>query len=120
MSRIKKPVIYFNNLAKAPFTDQYVKRRARLIANEILPSKNNLSEISIAIVDEKTIRQLNKKYRKKNRATSVLTFGNITDDLAEIVLCWNKIHQEAKINGLKQKDYFFYALKHGFKNLLKK
>jgi probable rRNA maturation factor len=35
---------------------------------------HEISDVSIAIVDDETMRSLNRKFRKKNRTTDVLTF----------------------------------------------
>ena len=48
--------------------------------------------LSVAIVDSEEIKKLNYQYRKKNKATDVLSFG---EDINEIVIC----PEEVKKNG---------------------
>ena len=48
--------------------------------------------LSVAIVDSEEIKKLNYQYRKKNKATDVLSFG---EDINEIVIC----PKEVKKNG---------------------
>ena len=62
------------------------------IKNDILGRKYDLS---IAFVSEKKSRELNKKYRKKDRATNVLSFS-LRKDMGELVLCKAVIKKELK------------------------
>ncbi|MEA3272188.1 MAG: rRNA maturation RNase YbeY [Patescibacteria group bacterium] len=41
------------------------------------------ASISVAIVDKKTIRKLNKKYRKKDEVTDVLSFEELNEIIIE-------------------------------------
>ena len=54
------------------------------LAKKVLKRENRVLDISIVLVGRKRIRDLNKKYRKKDAATDVLSFG---DGLNEIVIC---------------------------------
>ncbi|MBI4652767.1 rRNA maturation RNase YbeY [Candidatus Kuenenbacteria bacterium] len=68
-----------------------------------LDQKN--AEISIIFVGEKKIKQINKKYRKINKVTDVLSFGlwKVVRPLAEqnyfgeIFICYLRIIKQAKI-----------------------
>jgi probable rRNA maturation factor len=64
----------------------------RAIKNDILGKNYSLS---LAFVDKKTSRKINKTYRKKDKATNVLSF-TISKSAGEIVLCPNLIEAEAK------------------------
>jgi probable rRNA maturation factor len=60
------------------------------------------AEISIIFVGEKKIKQLNKKYRKINKVTDVLSFGlwkmeKTQNYFGEIFICFQKIKKQAKI-----------------------
>src|SRR3989344_1202090 len=70
------------------------------IKNDILGKKYSLS---IAFVSERKSRQINKKYRKKDKAANVLAFP-LDSDHGEIILCKPVIKKEAK-NKYDQK-YF--------------
>ena len=54
--------------------------------------------ISIAIIDSKTSRRLNKSYRGKNRPADVLSFSfeDKDDNIGEIVLSYEEMSQRAK------------------------
>lgn len=62
------------------------------IKDDILGKKYSLS---LAFVDKKTSRKINKTYRKKDQATNVLSF-TFSKNEGEIVLCPNLIKIEAK------------------------
>ena len=61
----------------------------------------NFIKINIKIVDIKKIKYLNKKYKKKNKETNVLTFNlNFNKDkniIGDIIFCYSIIKKEAKI-----------------------
>ncbi len=60
------------------------------VAKKVLKGENREKEnISIAFVSSVEIKRLNRKYRKKNKATDVLSFGKITGlaDSSEVVIC---------------------------------
>ena len=62
------------------------------IKNDILGKKYDLS---IALVTEKKSRELNKRYRKKDKATNVLSFA-LRKDAGELILCPAVIKKETK------------------------
>jgi probable rRNA maturation factor len=71
-------------------------------------------EISIAIVDSPEIRKLNRKYRKKNKATDVLSFGKIGEEISEVVIC----PEEVRKNGKNFKKELAEVVIHGILHLL--
>jgi len=77
-------MIEINNLTKRKIEKEELKK----LAKKVLKSENKKEDLSIAFVGEKRIRSLNKKYRKKDKATDVLSFG---DGLNEIIICLNKV-----------------------------
>ena len=64
-------------------------------------NKNNFIILNIKIVNIKEITYLNKKYKKKNKETNVLTFNlNFNKNkniIGDIVFCNSIIKKEAKI-----------------------
>lgn len=84
------------------FTDNAVDEEfLAKVAKIVLKGENEKTkDISVVLVERKKMRELNKKYRKKDRATDVLSFdyGNS----GEIVLC----SQEIKKNAAKLKISF--------------
>ena len=62
------------------------------IKQDILGKRYSLS---IAYVSEKKSRELNKRYRKIDKATNVLSFA-LHKDVGEIILCKSVIRKELK------------------------
>jgi len=114
-ARIK---IEINNEANAPIKIAEVKKDIKKFLKDLSASRKPL-DISVALVDKKTIRELNRRYRRVNKITNVLTFGKLGEDFTEIVICWDRIKEEALGAKMPIGEYFDYALKHGIKNLLK-
>ena len=79
-------------------------------------------ELSISCVSEKEIKLLNKKYRGKDEATNVLSFGVdelLTKNLliGDIVLCIEIIKKEAKEYSKDFENRLKHMIIHGFLHL---
>ena len=87
------------------------------VAEKVLKGegKKKQIELSIAIVDPEEIKKLNKEYRKKNKPTDVLSFGEIGGDVSEIVIC----PEEVEKNGKNFKRELTLVLIHGILHLFK-
>ena len=81
--------------------------------NDILGKKYSLS---IAYVDQKTSKELNKKYRSKNKPTNILSFP-LRKDMGEIVLCLDVIKKEAKNFGRTFDQFLGFLVIHGMLHL---
>ena len=91
---------------------------AEAVLNE-LDMSNNEYEISLLITDDETIRQYNKEYRNKDRATDVLSFP-MEDDvmLGDIAISFDTAKrqaEEAEINIDRETAFLFI---HGLLHLL--
>lgn len=76
------------------------------------------AEISIAIVSDKEIKELNKKYRGKNKVTDVLSFGYRANPLiGEIIICLPQVKRQAKENNANWKNELIFMLIHGVLHL---
>ena len=65
------------------------------------------------------IKKLNKKFLKKDKTTDILSFSSIEENsLGELVLCVEKIKQQAKEHELSFKGEISYLLLHGLLHLL--
>jgi len=95
-------MVEINNLTKVKVDEVFLKR----VAKKVLKGENKEVDISIALVGEKKIKSFNKKYRKKDEATDVLSFG---EGLNEIVICPRKA---------KDKKALAEILVHGILHLL--
>ena len=83
------------------------------IKNDILGKKYSLS---IAYVTSKKSRELNKKYRKKDKATNILSFA-LREDLGELVLCPAVIRKEAKNFERTFEQFLGFLVIHGMLHL---
>ncbi len=91
--------------------------------------KKNIS-ISLAIVEKKEIKKLNRIYRKKNKATDVLSFSeykNIKDlkkekrrviFLGEIIICPVYVKKYAVMKKIDFQKELFRVVSHGVLHLL--
>ena len=90
-------MIEINNLTTVSINEEFLKK----ISEKVLKrerqehlSYGRVPDLSIALVGQGRIRELNKKYRGKNRVTDVLSFpGN---GLGEIVICLREVKKNAK------------------------
>ena len=80
--------------------------------------KKGKTELSIALVGQGKIRELNKKYRGKNQATDVLAFSEKEIGLGEIVICLREVKKNAKRFGSKFEKELAQVLIHGILHLL--
>ena len=97
------------------------------VAENVLKEENKRAKnLSVAFVGEAKIRELNKKYRKKDRATDVLSFGGGKQflslpkeekELGEIVICPGVVKRNAKKYNLTFKKELARVLIHGILHL---
>ena len=105
----------------------YLKRKIRKIQKEKLFRKNNFN-FSLQLSGTKEIKFLNKKFRKKNKSTDVLSFPNNTKKkfrelkntkleiyLGDIIINFRKINASSKILFKKKFDeLWIHGLVHLF------
>jgi probable rRNA maturation factor len=72
---------------------------------------DDLREISIAIVDDSTMRNLNRKFRRKNKTTDVLTFPG--EASCEIVISLDQARKQAAQERHSIATELRYLLLHG-------
>ncbi|WP_295522331.1 rRNA maturation RNase YbeY [Limnohabitans sp. Rim8] len=73
------------------------------------------AEITVRIVGEEEGRVLNQSYRKKDKATNVLTFNYAQTPvvMADLVLCAPVVAREAKEQGKTLAAHYAHLLVHG-------
>ena len=109
-------MVEINNLTTSPRTDEGFLRR---VAEKVLEEENKKeADLSIALVGQGRIRELNKKYRGKNRVTDVLAFPDKEIGLGEIVICLREVKKNAKRYGLTFEKELSRVLIHGLLHLL--
>jgi probable rRNA maturation factor len=80
-------------------------------------------EISFVLCNDKTIQELNLKYRGQNKPTNVLSFAfnddeNITNMLGDIILSFETIEKEAEIQEKTFEDHLSHLVIHGILHLI--
>ena len=106
-------MIEINNLT----TTSVDKKFLRKIGQKVLEKrKKEDKDLSIALVGQKKIRELNKNYRKKDKATDVLSFRY--NSLGEIVICPGVVRKNAKKFNSTFKKELARVLIHGILHLL--
>ncbi len=73
-------------------------------------------ELSIGLVTAKKSREINKKYRHKDKPTNVLSFS-FSKNSGELVLCPTVIRREAKDNNHTYKQWLQFLVIHGMLHL---
>ncbi len=108
-------MIEINNLSKnyRKIDKVFLKK----VADKVLKGEKNKKkiELSIAIIDSEEIKKLNKRYRNINKSTDVLSFGEIGEDISEVVIC----PEEVEKNGKDFKKELTLVLIHGILHLFK-
>ena len=111
-------MVEVNNLT----TISVKKKRLKEIVKTVLKEENIKENInlSIAFVGEEEIKRINKRYRSKDEATDVLSFSEeiIKDELGEIVICLDKVAENAKNIGYSFEKELEQDLIHGLLHLL--
>ena len=86
------------------------KKMFSTVAKKVLKGENKgIETISLVLVGPEEIKQLNRKFRKKNKPTDVLSFELKEKDLlGEIVIC----PQVVKEKGEKMIEVFVHGILH--------
>ena len=89
------------------------------IANAVVGAKYKNSEVSITLVDDSEIEKINKKYRKINKPTNVLSF-ELGDDvlLGDIFISLDTVRREAKAENISVAEHTAHMVVHGILHLL--
>ena len=102
------------NLTKSKIPE----KKLQCLAKRILDKEKKKGIVSIAIVGEKKMRQLNKAYCNKDYAASVLSFTDDSFALGEIVLCPLEIRKDALKYKIPFKRAISWMFVHGLLHLL--
>lgn len=106
-------MIEANNLTRSFVNQSFLKK----VARKVLKGENKEGvKLSLALVGQARIRQLNRKYRGKNRVTDVLSFQG--DGGGEIVICLSQVKRNAKKYQITFKKELTKVLIHGILHVL--
>lgn len=127
-------MIEINNLTQEKINESFFRKTAENVLKEEGVEGESLS---VAFVGAEKMRELNKKYRRKDKATDVLSFQyseklkvksekqqlksqNFTKDsfLGEIVICPEVVKKNAKKSGLDYNKELTRVLIHGILHIL--
>ena len=89
------------------------RSKINIIKRDILGKKYSLS---VAFVTETKSREINKKYRKKNKSTNVLSFA-LRKNEGELLLCKAVIRKEARRIGQTFEKWLGFLVIHGMLHL---
>ena len=124
--------IDFNNVSKCPIKKIFLEKITlkTIKRSGVLSVDGKDIFLSFASVSEEEMKRLNKKFRKKNEPTDVLSFfeygsrneikKNVDKNmfLGEIILCYNDIAKYCKKNKLVLKQELSKVVAHGVLHLL--
>ena len=108
-------MIEINNLTKFAVD----KKSFSQVAKKVLSGENRETEtLSLAFVKKEEIAKLNKKFRKKNKPTDVLSFDLKRDGyLGEIIICPEVVKENAKKDKTTMKREMMKVFIHGILHL---
>ena len=82
----------------------------------LLAAGEEMAEVSIALVDDDTMRNLNRQFRHKNKTTDVLTFPG--EESCEIVISVDQARRQARDEKHSLATELRYLLVHGLLHAL--
>ncbi len=86
-------MIEINNLTATAVDKVFLKKVAKIV----LKGENRLAmDLSIVLVGQARIKELNKEYRGKNKATDVLSF-KYDNNYGEVVICPQKTKELSRV-----------------------
>jgi probable rRNA maturation factor len=129
MKRINISFHVYNNLWKTRLRP-YCKTTQHILENALdetrLKNSSGL-EIAVVLADDNFVRDLNSKYRGKDKPTNVLSFPdpdfslqprNLNRNLGDIILALETVENEAREQGKTFRSHAAHLLTHGFLHLL--
>jgi probable rRNA maturation factor len=101
------------------FLRDWVRRMDRALGRRIDPRRFRRLELTLVFLPEAQARALNKRFRKRDYATDVLSFAPVeAGNLGELVICPSVISKQAKEHGMLVREELGYMVLHGFLHLL--
>lgn len=114
--------VEINNKTKSEINLKIVKKVAQKF---LVKNKKSNYGLSIVFVGDKIIREINKKYRKIDKATDVLSFRDGGNDsfpednfLGEIIIDYQQIKRQAKDKRNTIQEELVFILVHGLLHLI--
>ncbi|HQL52989.1 MAG TPA: rRNA maturation RNase YbeY [Candidatus Magasanikbacteria bacterium] len=117
-------LLIYKKIKNVPFSEEIIKK---IVSSTLKTIKKNFKdyEISVHLVGEKYIKNLNKKYRGVDQVTDVISFAtqdllfdkNMNKDLGDLFICPQRIKKQAKDFLVDDREEFARILIHGVLHL---
>ncbi len=110
--------------------EQVVRDWLEQTISAVAPDQRRSFVLVVRVVDEPESRELNNRYRQKDKATNVLAFPGapasdfpdvpaaVVEELGDLVLCGSVIAREAAEQGKSEAAHWGHMLVHGTLHLL--
>jgi len=105
--------VEINYQIKVPLSYEALFKRLTQATLRLLKIRGNFT-LSVVFVSPREIKFLNKKYRSQNKATDVLSFGEVN----EIAICYAQAVRQAKALGHSVNQEVAWLFIHGLLHLL--
>lgn len=117
-------LLIYKKIKNNPFSDEIIKKIVNSTIRMIKKNSNDY-EMSVHLVGEKYIKNLNKNYRGVDQVTDVISFAsqdlffhkNMNKDLGDLFICPQKIKKQAKDFLIDYQEEFTRILIHGILHL---
>ena len=93
-------------------------RKVLLTIDKLVEMEREVTDVSIAFVDDEAMKNLNRKFRHKNRTTDVLTFRGDDTYLGDIVVSIDQARRQATDERHSLATEVRYLLLHGILHAL--
>ncbi len=114
-------MIEISNLTATSVNEKFLRKVAQIVLDN---EKNKTADLSIVLVSQGRMKELNKKYRGENRATDILAFPEsevvfekFIENLGEIIICLKEVNKNAKKYKTTQEVELSRVLIHGLLHL---
>lgn len=108
-------MVEINNLTGSRIDKTFLKN----LAGKVLKKEGaKPKEFSVAVIGDKRMKELNGKYRKKNKITDVLSFKYGEQGDGEVAICYGEVKRNSKKHGSTFKKELGRVLIHGILHIL--
>lgn len=127
-------VVQLNNKTSYDFSraffEKILKETLRQLETECLTQTE--LQLSVALIEEEEIKEINSKYRQKDKPTDVLSFAEYEQLtalcaaaekqkellLGELIICPSYVEKSARMQDFSLENEFVYIVSHGILHLL--
>jgi len=102
--------------AAMPGCERVARRAAR--ATLAVAGKAPAGGLCLVLADDRLQRELNRRFRGKDRSTNVLSFGGAPAELGDVVLALETVQAEARAQGKSLADHVAHLVVHGVLHLM--